>query len=277
MLRRVPKRSVPATSTITTYLLLAEDARKVNPDIARIAALVGDPARATMLLALGDGRALPAGELAACAGVSAATASGHLGAMREVGLLTVVPQGRHRYYRLASPQVAALLESLMLVAAGNPVGIAPSRVDPLLQAGRTCYNHLAGRLGVAICDALIACHALHIDDDIAHFSPSGIRLLDDFGLDTRTLRRRKISKTCIDWSERRSHLSGPAGVALYRRCLDLGWVRRHLDSRAVSVTTAGIKGFATVFGSGFLPPASARCADASLRKMPARGNGHRPA
>jgi len=217
-------------------------------DIACIAALVGEPRRAAMLLALGDGRALPAGELAACAGVSAATASGHLGALRGAGLLDMLQQGRHRYYRLASAQVAALLESLMLVAAQNPARAPASRVDPLLQAGRTCYSHLAGRLGVAICDALIDRAALRIDDDIAHFSPAGIALLDDFGLDTRTLRHRPVSKTCIDWSERRHHLSGPVGVAICRRCLQLGWVRQHLDSRAVSVTATGRKRLAVLFG-----------------------------
>ncbi|MBN2693011.1 MAG: helix-turn-helix transcriptional regulator [Burkholderiaceae bacterium] len=217
-------------------------------DIARIAALVGEPARAAMLLALGDGRALPAGELAACAGVSAATASGHLGAMRDAGLLDAKQQGRHRYYRLASAQVAALLESLMLVAAQSPMRTPASRVDPLLQAGRTCYSHLAGRLGVAICDALIARNALRIDDDLAQFTPAGIALLDDFGLDVRALRRQPVSKTCIDWSERRHHLSGPVGVAIYRRCIALGWVLHHLDSRAVSVTQAGLHGFASRFG-----------------------------
>ncbi|THD10607.1 ArsR/SmtB family transcription factor [Metallibacterium scheffleri] len=219
-------------------------------DIARIAALVGEPARAAMLLALGDGRALPAGELAACAGVSAATASGHLAAMREAGLLDAKQQGRHRYYRLASAQVAALLESLMLVAAQNPARVS-SHVDPLLQAGRTCYSHLAGRLGVSICDGLLARGALHIEDDLAHFTPRGLALLDDFGLDTRALRRQPVSKTCIDWSERRHHLSGPVGVAWYRRCVELGWVRHHLDSRAVSVTKAGAKGLAASFGSAF--------------------------
>jgi len=211
-------------------------------DIARIAALVGEPARAAMLLALGDGRALPAGELAACAGVSAATASGHLGAMREAGLLEAKQQGRHRYYRLASAQVAALLESLMLVAAQNPMRAPTSRVDPLLRAGRTCYSHLAGRLGVALCDALIDRGALRIDDDIAQFTPAGIVLLEAFGLDARALRRQPTSKTCIDWSERRHHLSGPTGVAIYRRSIELGWVRHHLDSRAVSVTPAGARG-----------------------------------
>ena len=217
-------------------------------DIARIAALVGEPARAAMLLALGDGRALPAGELAACAGVSAATASGHLGALRDAGLLEAKQQGRHRYYRLASAQVAALLESLMLVAAQSPMRTPATRVDPLLQAGRTCYSHLAGRLGVALCDALIARNALRIDDDLAQFTPAGIALLDDFGLDVRALRRQPVSKTCIDWSERRHHLSGPVGVAIYRRCIALGWVRHHLDSRAVSVTQAGLHGFASRFG-----------------------------
>ena len=220
-----------------------------QPDIARIAALVGQPARAAMLLALGDGRALPAGDLAACAGVSAATAAGHLGALREAGLLEAKQQGRHRYYRLASAQVAALLESLLLVAAArNPARAAPSRIEPLLQAGRTCYNHLAGQLGVALCAALIARDALRIDDDIAQFTPAGITLLEDFGLDARALRRQPLSKTCIDWSERRHHLSSPVGTAIYRRCLQLGWVRPHLDSRAVSITKAGTKGFLSTFG-----------------------------
>ena len=217
-------------------------------DIARIAALVGEPARASMLLALGDGRALPAGELAACAAVSAPTASGHLGALREAGLLDVVQQGRHRYYRIASAQVAALLESLLLVAAQSPARVLRTRVDPRLQAGRTCYNHLAGRLGVAICDALIEREALRIDAEIAHFTPAGVALLAGFGLDTRALHHRPMSKTCIDWSERRHHLSSPVGTAVYRRCLQLGWVRHHLDSRAVSITRTGTAGLHAQFG-----------------------------
>ena len=217
-------------------------------DFARIAALVGEPARASMLLALGDGCALPAGELAACAAVSAPTASGHLGAMREAGLLAVVQQGRHRYYRLASAQVAALLESLMLVAAQNPARAASSCVDPLLQAGRTCYSHLAGRLGVALCDALQRRQCIRIEDDIARLTPDGIRVLGDFGLDAARLRRHPFAKTCIDWSERRHHLGGPVGIALYRRCLDLGWIRHQLDSRAVRLTKAGVAGFASFFG-----------------------------
>lgn len=219
-----------------------------GPDIARIAALVGEPARAAMLLALGDGRALPASDLAACAGVGAASASEHLRLMRESGLLEVVQQGRHRYHRLASPQVAAMLESLMLVTAQHAPRAAGSRIDPLLLAGRTCYNHLAGRLGVAICDALAAKDCLRIEDDIAHLTQHGIDFLAHFGIDVRALQRKPVSKTCIDWSERRHHLSGPVGVALYRRCLELNWLRRNLDSRAVRVTREGSRGFKAMFG-----------------------------
>ena len=217
-------------------------------DIARIAALVGEPARAAMLLALGDGRALPAGELAACAGVSAATASGHLAALRDAGLLSAKQQGRHRYYRLASEQVAALLESLMLVAAQACETRTTSRVDPMLQVGRTCYSHLAGRLGVSICDGLTARGALQIEEDLAHLTPQGLVLLGHLGLDAALLQRNAVSRTCIDWSERRHHLSGPLGGAIYRRCVELGWLRHHLDSRAVSLTARGTRQWGAFFG-----------------------------
>ncbi len=216
-------------------------------NIARVAALVGEPARAAMLLALGDGRALPVGELAACAGIGAASASEHLRLMRESGLLQMVRQGRHHYHRLASPDVASMLESLMVVAAQHPVRAAAPRIDPLLKAGRTCYNHLAGRLGVAVCDALIAGDCLRIQGDIAHLTPLGISFLADFGIDVRGLQRHPVSKTCIDWSERRHHLSGSLGIALFRRFQELRWVQPHLDSRAVSVTLVGRRGFRETF------------------------------
>lgn len=249
MLRQAPKCGVRVATTIAHRNREIRGLHMTQEfDIARIAALVGEPTRASMLLALGDGRALPAGDLAVCAGVGSATASGHLGAMREAGLLEVVQQGRHRYYRLASAQIAALLESLMLVAAQNPARSPTSRVDPLLQAGRTCYGHLAGRLGVALCDALQRRQCIRIEDDIAHLTPIGIDLLGDFGLDAVRLRRHPFAKTCIDWSERRHHLGGPAGVGLYRCCLERGWIQHQLDSRAVAVTSAGARGFEAVFG-----------------------------
>ena len=218
-------------------------------DIARVAALVGEPARAAMLLALSDGKALPAGELAACAGIAAATASEHLRLLREAGLLHRVRQGRHHYHRLASSDVASMLESLMLVAAQRPGGSSTSRVPSRLQEGRTCYSHLAGRLGVGLCDALIRRQCLDIHEDIARLTPHGLNFLRDFGIDVRAWERRPESKTCIDWSERRHHLSGPLGVALLRRLTELDWVQQDLDSRAVTLTTLGRRGLRSRFGS----------------------------
>ena len=217
-------------------------------EVAQIAGLVGEPARANMLLALGDGRALPAGELAACAGVSAPTASEHLAKLVQSGLLIFIRQGRHRYYRIASPEVAAMLEAVMVVAAGFPRAAARFRVDPELQRGRTCYNHLAGRLGVAICDALVHKSCVAIDGEVAHLLPIGLDLLADWGVDVRRMSKHPYCRTCIDWSERRHHLGGAAGIAIHKRCLELKWVEHHLDSRAVSVTRAGALGFERVFG-----------------------------
>ncbi len=217
--------------------------------MAEIARLVGEPARAHMLLALADGRALPAGELAACAGVAAQTASGHLALLERAGLVTAVRQGRHRYFRVASSEVAALLEATLLVASGTrPGALCPSRVDPLLQAGRTCYNHLAGRLGVALCDALRDAGRITLGEDTACVTESGLDLLARWGLDVAPLRHHPYGRTCIDWSERRAHLAGPLGRAIYRRCLALHWIEGHLDSRAVRVTPAGRQGFMRVFG-----------------------------
>ncbi len=217
-------------------------------DIAHVAALVGEPARAAILLALGDGRALPAGELAACAGIAAATASEHLRLMWEGGLLQRVKQGRHHYHRLASSEVAAMLESLMLVATQRPGEKAMSRVPSRLQAGRTCYSHLAGRLGVSLCDALIRKQCLSIHEDVARLTPRGLDFLRDFGIDVRAWERNPESKTCIDWSERRHHLSGSLGVALQRRLTELGWVQQDLDSRAVTLTALGLRGLRGRFG-----------------------------
>ena len=118
----------------------------------------------------------------------------------------------------------------------------------MLQVGRTCYSHLAGRLGVSICDGLTARGALQIEDDLAHLTPQGLVLLGHLGLDAALLQRSAVSKTCIDWSERRHHLSGPLGVAIYRRCVELGWLRHHLDSRAVSLTARGARQWGAFFG-----------------------------
>lgn len=216
--------------------------------IAEIAGLVGEPARANMLLALGDGRALPAGELAACAGISAATASEHLARLEQTGILISIRQGRHRYYRLASPEVAAMLEAVMVVAAGSSRSVRRLGIDSALQCGRTCYNHLAGRLGVAICDALVRASRVVLDGEVARLTPAGLDFLEAWGIDVGRMRRHPHCRTCIDWSERRPHLAGAAGIAIHKRCLALKWIEPHLDSRAVSVTRAGRLGFERVFG-----------------------------
>ncbi len=217
-------------------------------EVAQIAGLVGEPARANMLLALGDGRALPAGELAACAGITAPTASEHLARLEQSGLLISIRQGRHRYYRIASPEVATMLEAVMVVAAGNPPRMERFRIDPELQLGRTCYNHLAGQLGVAICDALIRKNCVVLDGDVAHVMPAGLQFLSNWGVDVGRMGKHPYCRTCIDWSERRPHLGGAVGIAIHKRCLELKWVEHHLDSRALKITRAGRLGLERVFG-----------------------------
>ena len=222
--------------------------------LAAIAALIGDPGRANMLAALLDGRALTASELAWIAGVSAATASGHLSKLVEGGLLRVAKQGRHRYYRIAAPEVARMLEGMMVVAAGTvasePVRRATPRISEALRVARTCYDHLAGRLGVGLADALVARGAIVLDEEAGEVTKTGREWLADFGLATERVgrTRRLFCRPCLDWSERRPHLAGVLGAALCQRCEDLGWIRRERDSRAVTITTAGRRGFADAFG-----------------------------
>ncbi len=215
--------------------------------LAELGAVMGDPARANMLLALFDGRALPAGELAYQARIAAPTASGHLARLVEAGLLTVARQGRHRYYRLAGPRVARLIEH-MVTLGQEAAPRRASRVDPALRAGRTCYDHLAGELGVALTDGLVRDDHLRIVEEGAELTPRGSAFLTGFGLDLAPRDTRGICRTCIDWSERRPHLAGRVGVALCRRCLELGWIERGRDSRAVRVTASGAAEFQAVFG-----------------------------
>ncbi|MCC6471441.1 MAG: helix-turn-helix transcriptional regulator [Alphaproteobacteria bacterium] len=220
--------------------------------IAEIGALLGDPARANMMLALIAGRALTAGELAWCARVTAQTASGHLAKLTAAGLLAVQSQGRHRYYRLASPLVAQMLEGMQVVAAvqGPPRYRPKSRIDDALRAGRTCYDHLAGRLGVALADALIARGCVVLSNDGGEATESGMAFFRRLAIDTapRKGRRRCFCRPCLDWSERRPHIAGQLGAALAERCFDLGWIQRVRDSRAVVVTTKGQSGFKREFG-----------------------------
>jgi DNA-binding transcriptional ArsR family regulator len=218
--------------------------------MAAIASLAGEPGRARMLIALMDGRALTATELAQLAGVSASTASGHLGKLTQAGLLAVLPQGRHRYFRLASPAVARVVEGIMVIA-GEPTSERPEpRVGRILREARTCYDHLAGRLGVALTDALVQKGAIELGDEAGRVTEFGESFLQSFGISLSPSRqsRRLYCRPCLDWSERRFHLAGVLGSALLARTLELGWIIRANEGRAVSVTPKGRRGFSDRFG-----------------------------
>jgi DNA-binding transcriptional ArsR family regulator len=223
-----------------------------NLEMAEIGALIGDPARANMLMALADGRALTATELSYIARVTPQTTSGHLAKLAAANLLTLARQGRRRYYRLASPLVAQMLESIMTVAALQlpPRRRLPSRIDDEMRTARTCYDHLAGRLGVGLADTLEARGQVVLSEDGGEVTASGMSFLVGFGADLAPIKgsRRPFCRPCLDWSERRWHIAGSVGAALCRRCLELGWIERRDDSRAVVITAAGRRGFAETFG-----------------------------
>jgi DNA-binding transcriptional ArsR family regulator len=220
--------------------------------MAEVASLVGEPARAAMLQAMMDGRALSAGELAGVANITPQTASAHLNQLCASGLVSVLQQGRYRYHRLASPQVAQLLESLMLVAAGTLTPRTGPR-DVSLRTARTCYDHIAGQLGVGIADAMKQQGWVEIDDDAGVVTASGGEFLARQGivLDQPPGRRRTralpLCRLCLDWSERRPHLSGRIGAELCRHSLALGWIRKRPASRALDVTPEGRRVFRDIF------------------------------
>jgi len=223
---------------------------------AEIAALAGDPARANMLQALMDGRALTATELARVSGTAPQTTSGHLKRLPQAGLLAVAQQGRHRYHRLASAEVARMVESIMQVAAA---GVVPRRPivtgprDTALRAAWTCYDHLAGRLGVALADALVAAGHVELSEDGGVVTDSGRRVMAQLGIDLITppsRSRRVLCRPCLDWSERRPHLAGTLGAALCAHAFATGWIRRIENSRAVMVTPVGSRVLRESFGIG---------------------------
>ncbi|MFF4952743.1 ArsR/SmtB family transcription factor [Streptomyces chattanoogensis] len=212
--------------------------------LARLAALLADPTRAAFCLALLDGRAWTAGELAAYAQVAPSTASEHLTRLTEGGLLAEQRQGRHRYVRLAGPRVAELLESLTAhldPPAAPPRGLRAAGASAALARGRTCYDHLAGRLGVAITDAMTARGLLDQDGGFALTDAGREWLGDGLGIGAAALRsgRRPQARGCLDWTERRPHLAGTAGARLCDRLLERRWVRRIGSGRAVRLTPDG--------------------------------------
>ena len=215
---------------------------KEDPDIVRIAALVGDPARANMLLALMSGRALTPTELSIEAGITPQTASFHISKLQEGGLLTLRKQGRHRYLALASQDVADVLERLMVLAEGaGHVRIRTGPKDASLRRARVCYNHLAGEFGTAIYQSLIAKDYLAVASEGLDLTDEGSRAVEAFGIDIGALRRRRapLCRECLDWSERTSHLAGSVGRAILARIEELGWARRDPSSRAVLFTPSG--------------------------------------
>ena len=224
-----------------------------GPLIAEIAGLVGEPARATMLSALLDGRALTATELACAARVTPQTASTHLAKLAEAGLVAPIRDGRYRYFRLASPRVAQMLDGIMAVALENRPRYRPlSRQARELHAARICYDHLAGRLSVVLTDSLITHeYIVVVGDEAAEITPAGTRFLAEFGIDLSALSsQRHFCRLCLDWTERRPHIAGAVGAALTKRCFDLGWTERMKHSHAVIVTTSGEHGFLETFGIG---------------------------
>ncbi len=219
-------------------------------DMATVAALVGDPARANILCALLDGRSLTAGELAYAAHVSPQTASGHLGKLANARLIDVTQQGRHRYYRLAGRHVAAMMESISQVVAVAQPRIRAVRISEDMRNARMCYDHIAGRLGVTLADALRENHHVEFADDGGLVTPSGETFFAKLGIDLDGARqsRRVFCRPCLDWSERRPHLAGAVGAAIARRLTELHWIARKRDGRALTITPIGWSAIERSFG-----------------------------
>jgi DNA-binding transcriptional ArsR family regulator len=224
----------------------------IGPQLAEVAQLVGDPGRANILSTLMDGRALTASELATVAGVKPQTASSHLAKLVERELLTVEKRGQRRFYRLATPLVAQMLEGIMTVAAtGPPRFRPPSRIDSEMRRARTCYDHLAGELGVALTDAMIERRFLVLDADAGELTPEGSVFFADLGVDltSSNRHRRAFCRPCLDWSERRPHLAGRVGAAIAHLGFERDWIRRRPVGRSVEITDSGIVAFRTSFNA----------------------------
>jgi DNA-binding transcriptional ArsR family regulator len=218
-------------------------------NLVEVAALVGDTARAKMFNALMGGQSLTATELAYCANVSRPTASGHLSKLVAARLLTVTRKRRFSYYRITSPLIAAMLESMKVVAA---IEVPPRRQprsasDEALRFARSCYDHLAGQVGVAVTDALVAMGHIVLTDDGGEVTASGARFLAAFGVDLTPRSRRLFCQPCLDWSERRYHIKGLVGARILDRLLELGWLKAAPGSRALQLTPSGRAGLSETF------------------------------
>lgn len=219
--------------------------------LAEIGALFGDPVRANMVTLLLDGRRHAAGELAASAGVTRSTASWHLAKLEAGSLVDSVRSGRNRYFKLTSPLTAELIETALALATRERHRHRPAiRADEIMKTARTCYDHLAGRLGVAVADALIEKRWILLAKDGGEVTSRGEHGLTKFGLDLTAIKKQKriYCRPCLDWTERRFHLAGAIGAALAQHCLELGWVEHLPGSRALKLSRSGQAGFARSFG-----------------------------
>lgn len=223
---------------------------KDGPDIARIASLIGDPARANMLTALMGGASLTASELALEAGVTLPTASSHLGKLTDGGLLKLSTQGRHRYFSLAGSQIASMLEVIMGVAAEvGPKRVRPGPREATMREARVCYDHLAGEHAVRMLDGFIDRGIIERTGDRLSVGTAGQVFFDKVGIDASALtgQRRPACRACLDWSVRRSHLAGSLGAAILDKILSEKWARREKDSRIVAFTPPGKRAFEAAF------------------------------
>lgn len=222
-----------------------------GPDIARVAALIGDPARANILTALMSGKALTLSELAGEAGVTLPTASGHMAKLAEGGLVATRKQGRHKYFALASDDVAHVLEALMGLAAGTgQLRHRPGPRDPEMRRARVCYNHLAGDMGTQMYDSLLGRGMLRHAGEALELTEEGRAFVAGFGIDLEALPRSRapLCRDCLDWSERRAHLAGRLGRAMLGQMEALGWVSRVKGTRILRFSARGDAAFREAFG-----------------------------
>ncbi|RNB85296.1 transcriptional regulator [Brevibacillus nitrificans] len=221
------------------------------PNIGEVASLIGEPSRVAMLLSLLGGKSLPASELARAARITPQTASSHLSKLVEGGLLVNDSYGRHRYYRLANAEVAHALEALLAIATPRPIrSLREADQVRAMRFARTCYDHLAGEVGVALTDQLLSLQMIEEADQEFVLTEAGRQKLQSLGVDVEfsPKSRRRFARPCLDWSERRHHLAGVLGASLTNRLFDLGWIERLPEGRAVRLTPAGIAGLYEQFG-----------------------------
>ena len=226
---------------------------KYGPDVSLIAGLIGDPGRSYMVMALMSGLSLSAAELAREAGVTPSTATGHLKKLQASGLLTSIKQGRHRYFRVANPDVAEAVEALIAVATRvGHVRTRPGPEDEAMRQARSCYDHLAGRLAVDLFKRWVAHRLLRWHGPLVHVTRKGRQLLTERGIDLNALelKKRPLCRTCVDWSERQHHLGGALGAEILTYAVQCGWAVRKSHTRRITFSAVGERRFVAWYAPG---------------------------